>query len=497
MLRAVVFDDEYIVLQGLQAMIDWNAHGIELCGTATNGQEGLELFRHLRPELIFTDIRMPGMDGLQLVETVLQEAPETYCIVFSGFNEFEYVKKAIQLGVRDYLEKPITIQSIEKAIQKSTEYFQTQRDTQTIRQKWQESRLELLEKVSFDLLFNRENAVTRLEAHLEKESEKLQGVTVVSYSHEQPSLPKHVNCVWVPVQNDQERLLVVYHFEALPEDFWEMMDHLSADSVAGIGRTYAEPELAGHSYKEAQKALRTGRLMNAKGNVFFEEISSFPALPPGITEHEERIIMHIRTGNRTELMEQVDQFIAWLRVERLDPELAESQILKLIYLAMQTYRESGAYNRLSELEKQFLPHLEIRQMSAEGKMLDWFRAEMERLADYSLETREKTKHGAIDRARAYIERNLSRDLTLSEVAEHVDMNPAYLSVLFKEQMGESYIKFLTRSRMELAKQLLSKGYKVAEVSEKVGYHTYRHFSEVFKKFTGVPPGQYKDAGTGS
>jgi two-component system response regulator YesN len=102
------------------------------------------------------------------------------------------------------------------------------------------------------------------------------------------------------------------------------------------------------------------------------------------------------------------------------------------------------------------------------------------------------KNEAVERAKRYIEQHFMRDLSLNDVSDHVGLNPTYLSVLFKEVMGESYIKFLTRYRMEHAKELLRKGAKVNDVSEMVGYRTYRHFAEVFKKYTGQTPGQYKE-----
>ncbi len=108
MRKAVIFDDEFIVLKGLERMIDWAEYNVELVGTAADGEEALKIFHEHRPDIVFTDIRMPGKDGLQVIEEILKEAPETQCIVFSGFNEFDYVKKALRLGVVDYLEKPIT-----------------------------------------------------------------------------------------------------------------------------------------------------------------------------------------------------------------------------------------------------------------------------------------------------------------------------------------------------------------------------------------------------
>ncbi|CAM3637481.1 response regulator transcription factor [Marinicrinis lubricantis] len=264
--KAVVFDDEYIVIQGLQMMIDWSSYGIELAGTATDGNSALELFRTVRPDIVFTDIRMPGMDGLQLIEEIAQEAPDTYCVVFSGFNEFEYVKRAIKLGVVDYLEKPISIESVETALGKITAHVQEQREREALKQQ------------------------------LEEAEKKMQALSAV-------------------------------------------------------------------------------RLLESEGD---------------------------------------------------------------------------------------------RNKSDDSKL------------------------APIDKIKTYIEQHFTRDLSLNELADYVGLNPAYVSVLFKETMGESYIKFLTRCRMEYAKRLLQQGAKVNEVSEKVGYHTYRHFSEVFKRYTGKTPGQYKE-----
>lgn len=261
MLKAVVFDDEYIVVEALRTLIDWEGLGVELVGTAGDGIAALEVFRQEKPDIVLTDIRMPGMNGLQLIQEIMRDE-DTCCIVFSGFNEFEYVKAALRLGVIDYLEKPITDASVEQSLLKAIAKIGSQRETKEILKKWEESQREFMEKALLD------------------------------------------------------------------------------------GQALAKEDIPNSS--------------------------------------------------------------------------------------------------------------------------------------------------VVERARAYIVQNVNRDLSLQQVADHVGMNAAYLSVLFKEETGETYIKFLTHYRVELAKILLRKGLKVNEVSERVGYHTYRHFSEVFKKCTGTTPGLYRD-----
>ena len=117
---------------------------------------------------------------------------------------------------------------------------------------------------------------------------------------------------------------------------------------------------------------------------------------------------------------------------------------------------------------------------------------MEMMMELINSSKKSNKHKAVEKAKEYMEKNYHQDITLQEVADLVGMNPNYFSLLFKEEMGLTYIKYLTKCRMEKAKVMLKEGQKISEVSEKVGYLTYRHFSEVFKKYTGMTPGQFKE-----
>ncbi|MCZ8518278.1 MULTISPECIES: response regulator transcription factor [Paenibacillus] len=494
MLKAAVFDDEYIVLQGLQAMIDWTGLGIELAGTASDGLAALSLFREQRPHLIFTDIRMPGMDGLQLIEAVMREAPETYCIVFSGFNEFEYVKRAIDLGVVDYLEKPITIQSIERAIHKVLGRVSEQKERDAMKRIVEESSRELLEKAVLELLLTGEEAEGRWRECFGPHAREVAAVTVLAAASDAFACPDHPAYRCVSIRHGQERLLALFHFLPPGQELWDRLlsESEQAGTAVGCGRTYTRPAEAAESYQEASRALQSARFLGENGMIRFEDLGDRITAPEGLSEREEAVILSLRSGNRAGFMEQAESFLRWIQAGKLDLDVAEHEMLKLIYLAAEESKKNAG-EASSGLWGGFRPHSEFREMAGKWEMAAWFRSQMERIADGSMHAREDTKHASVSRAREYIERNGTRDVTLQEVAEHVGMNPTYFSVLFKEEMGESYIKFLTRYRMELAKSLLLQGLKVQEVSRKVGYHTYRHFSEVFKRYTGVTPGQYKDA----
>jgi two-component system response regulator YesN len=493
MIKAVLFDDEYIVLEALSVLVDWEGLGIELAGTAGDGISALAMFRSIRPEIVLTDIRMPGLDGLQLIEEIMKEDLDTSCIVFSGFNEYEYVKRAIELGVADYVEKPITEDNIERALRKVLGQIDRQTKTLVLEQKWEDSRRELLEKATGDLLQYGYQVATKWEESAGPEAKWVTGVTVLA-AKEDVVLPERVDGLAVRLRVGPEFLHVFFDYGTPFREFWDEVTASSniAESAIGIGRTYESPAGAPESYREAQRALKTLLYLQVKGAIRFEELGGLVTVPEGLTEREEAIILSLRAGSKSGLLDQVDQFVQWTQSEKLDPEIVEREMLKLIYLSLDVAGETAPVEGKPALLQGYMPHIEIRRMAAQGMLAKWFREQMERFADWSIGARENTKHASIERALQYIEKNVSRDVSLLEVASHVGMNANYLSVLFKEVVGETYIKYLTRYRVEMAKVMLRKGMKVQEVSEKVGYLTHRHFSEVFKKYTGVTAGQYKE-----
>ena len=498
MLKAVVFDDEYIVLQGLRSMIDWSQYGIELTAMASDGQTALSLFHEHGPDIVFTDIRMPGLDGLQLIEEIMREAPETVCIVFSGFNEFEYVKRAIKLGVVDYLEKPITIPKIEEALRKALDRIQHQKEVQALKSKWEESRHELLEKATLDLLLNGTECEMKWRESFGSDADLVVGATVLAFTALNHALPLHSSYRVISLLNGSEKLAVVFHYSLPAEELWEQLQSLceqTGESV-GIGQTYAHAGDAAKSYKEALRSLKYGRFLEGKGLTYFADLGENSKLPKGLSEHEESVIFLMRTGDKSGLLQQLDQFIQQVEAENVDRDMLEREILRLVYMGIEVAKESGG-DAVRMQQSAYLPHIELRDMQTREQMTRWLRNQMEMIMDQSLLVRQSLKHTAVEQAVRYMDEHYHCDLTLQEVALHVQMHPAYFSLLFKEEMGITYIKHLTKIRMEQAKGLLREGMLVNEVSEKVGYLHYRHFTEVFKKHTGMTPGQYRDGSKSS
>ncbi|MGG4033744.1 response regulator [Paenibacillus cisolokensis] len=491
MLKAVVFDDEYIVLEGLRSMIDWQRYGIELAGTAGDGLTALQMLRDEAPDIVLTDIRMPGMDGLQLIETAAKELPDTMFLIFSGFNEFEYVKRAIGLGVVDYLDKPITVSKIEDALLKAIERIAKQQEFSALKVKWEASRAQLLEKATLDLLLTGAKAVDQWKEAFGPDAARVVGLTVLAFAEAHPGVPEHPTYRIVDVTNGEERLSVAFHYALPPEFLWERLIEMSnqASSAFGTGKLYLSLSEAPNSYREALRALRYGRFLEENGWTRIEDVEGNEPLPADLSKHEEAVIVSLRTGDREGLSKALDGFEAWVEAQKPDPDQVEQEILKLVYLGRKIAEESG--KNLRKLEA--VGHGQLSAMHSREDMFRWLRKRLDGLLSLTPEPRPAAKHPAIEKALSYLEERYGQDVSLQELAEHVGLNPTYFSLLFKEEVGITYIKHLTRIRMEKAKTMLREGMRVGEVSEKVGYLNYRHFTEIFKKSVGVTPGQYRES----
>lgn len=151
MFRIVLIDDETLVLKGMSIVLKKDPN-IQLVGTASTGREGLDLIYRERPDIVLTDIRMPGMTGLEMIEKAQERFPDIAYIIFSGFNEFKYVQKAIGLGVLDYLEKPVTVQDLKKSLARAEKMVEYKRNYTQMKEQAAQVNKVVIEQLLYKLL---------------------------------------------------------------------------------------------------------------------------------------------------------------------------------------------------------------------------------------------------------------------------------------------------------------------------------------------------------
>ncbi|MHA6480378.1 response regulator [Paenibacillus sp. strain BS8-2] len=492
MLKAVLFDDEHIVLKGLMKLIVWSECGVELVATAQDGISALEAFRLHKPDIVMTDIRMPGIDGLELIRTIREEAPDTACIVFSGYNEYDYVKKAIQLGVIDYLEKPITLDKIREGIAKSVSRIHDRSEMSELKERRKQ---DLLSMATLGLLHRGKEAEASWLAQFGEKAGEVKAVSVLAASRPEFRMVESTAYHAVNVSNGRENLIVLFHFHIDGEE-WKHgladLDHLTV----GSGRIYPSLAEASKSYKEALRALRYGQYLEGMGWIPFDELGDHHTVSPNVSEKEEELLFDLRLGDKINFMSKLDDYLAKFKSSTIDPDVAEIELLKLVLHCAEAAKETGS-NTSELLPPGYAPQRELRDAQTRGEVASWLRLELERIIDWVVGVRQRSKHLAVEKAIRYVNDHYGKDLTQQEVADYIEMNVTYFSLLFKEEMGMSYIKYVTTIRMEKAKELLAEGTSIQMISEKVGYYHARHFAEVFKKYTGLTPGQYRSKGMGT
>lgn len=347
MRRVVVIDDEYIVVAGMTAILDRLNLDFHIVASASNGIDGQEVIRREKPDVVFTDIRMPGLDGLSMIENIKEELPKTVFVVISGYTEFEYARRALQLQVEDYLDKPITMEKVGKCL---TDIGNRERD--------------------------KKNKL------MQEESEAQNGVQLDDMA---------INA------------LIMSDSEALREN----------------------------SRKYLQRLIETCRDFNSVKEGTYRFLC---------------VILEIFAGQKN----QYD-------------------------------------------EKMIIPCTTVMELESKGELEKYMEQVISRIIAVIEADKVSCNHRGITDALQFINDNYDKDIGLTEVAGYVNLAPAYLSILFKENVGTSYVKYLTDIRMKKAKKLLTQGYKVAEISEKVGYNNYRYFCDIFKKHTGVTPNEYRSS----
>lgn len=428
MFSILIVDDEAEIREGL-ASLDWQSIGYEIAGIGAHGLEALAFMEERPVDVMLIDIRMPFMDGIQLLEAVKEKYPFVKVIILSGYDDFDYAKKALRLGATDYLLKPTVIEDLfgifkelhQKMInEKQIEY----RHAILERKEMLLSRM-LRKKFLKELLTGKvsqediEQSAAEAEFILSQESD---------YQVSILSLDRLRN--GVSGASKKEFQLIVFSLDNMLTELWEAKD---------LGYHYVDPETARCYFIRRGSDSQTEML----------QVKKQLGTCMGLWQSTFTISIGVSVTN-----------IAQVQFSCRSAELALAS--------------STAGNQLCIGE---FVDVENRTGTAEPVVQD--------------SPAPKGTHYIIEEARKYIRQNYSKNVTLKKVAEQVHVTPNYLSALFKES-GENFIQYLTALRIEQAKTLLKDPKnKIYEIVEMVGYLDPAYFSATFKKYVGKTPLEYR------
>lgn len=527
----LIVDDEAVFRRGLRSMIASLDPEWDVVGDARNGYEALEMLEKHRPDVVLTDIRMPGMDGLQLQKIAREKFPEQQCVVVSGYEDFTYVQQSMRFGARDYLMKPVEREELSRVLGRLKEElaapaFQHRRRPARLPEEERRSSaadhlaagllrgslrrqdLDVLKRIGIDLSEPYFNAMI---LNLDRDSVererfwrtdpslfqlyirqfvqemidyRLRGF---SFAYADTKVVALVNMA--DPREGRRRLLET------AESIRMQIKALSGFSVTiGVGRPVQGFESLPASFREAEIALMY-RLV-AGGDKIIDYADAVP-------EHDvhtgqpkwswDSLQRTINEGRLEEIGERVAQAVGELCRKAQTPELVHRHICKLIIHYHEVTEEMNATKEwLGEKDIRTLLN-EICSISSRGELIEACRDLFGRLAAVF-----RSGKGALDRdpvalALQYMEKHFRGPITLKEVADKVYLNPTYFSGLFRQRTGQTFIERLVALRVEDAKRLLAlTDEKMAVIAEKTGFANLRHFNRVFKSETGLTPKAYRE-----
>lgn len=527
MIRVMIVDDEKIVIDSLKFIIEKNFDNIEIVAIARSGREAIEKIEYIVPDIIFMDIRMPGINGIEAIREIKKRHKSIIFIVLTAFDQFEFAKEAIKLGVFEYLLKPVSRIKVVEVIGKAIETIKSEREKRKVE-------LELKEKLEtvlpilehgfiYSMILFEDNYKELLNYKELFDIEENGGyVMTVEFGEEEngtlenkigysvrsqgfyPFFRDTVNilkkCIVGPVMLNRVVIFTPYDCDAdeftsrleavsfAEKLFQKLSERLNCGLKIGLGRAYVGFESLSNSYEESLEALRS---LTTIGVMHYMDMPNGLNRSQGYPLHKEKyLIQKVSAGDSLESIEALNYIFDWLIREYSDQTLKiKNKLLEIIFLVYRIAWEIGMDEDAKEgffLEKM----LSIKDMS---ELRVWCRKRVEYVAQQIRSNRENRAGTLTKKAKEYIDENYAKSITLEDVSREINVSPQYFSKLFKEETGKNFIDYLTGIRISAAKKLLSQGnLSIKEICYHIGYSDPNYFSRIFKKTVGVTPTEYKE-----
>ncbi len=532
LIKVFITEDESVVREGLRDIIPWEKHGFEFVGDAPDGEMALPLIRKLKPDVLITDIKMPFMDGLALSSIVSREFPEMKIIILSGYSDFEYARKAIELNVDQYLLKPITKAAMIKALDTTRQRIEEEQEQKDYLHRY-EQEIKKFESFSrrafFEKLVEGSLSIEQIyqqadELNLNINSDGYNFVIFTVQSQNGTAYSESAATVLDGLLNYFLRYpdYVLFRcnllsYAVLVMGGSENIDELTKRSVeiiktrcesaqgdldwfAAVGNPTSRLSGLPQCYSETNHVLAYRHIM--PGRHIFEadmlknertgdNANTFDALDPQkIDPMVIRNFVQSGTANETEAF--VDEYLTNLCG-------AQNSILFKHYIVMSA--RINAELVLQEMgcsKEEYVSQIPSPELDMPAEELrDYFIKVLRAAVDMRDVETQRQNSNIIDVAIKYIDKNYAdENISLNSVAQAINISANYLSALFSQKMGVSFVEYLTQKRMARAKQLLRQtGKRSGEIAYEVGYKDPRYFSFVFKKTQGCTPRSYRTGET--
>lgn len=534
MWKIAIIDDERQVLQGMKRAIPWEQLGAEWVGEALNGEDGLDVVRKTEPDIVITDIYMPSMNGIDMIEQLRKDGYDGKVIIFSGYSDFEHARQALRCNVSDYVSKPISVPTLKTILSKVIGELALEEEKRQ-RQGEMEQKLSLYEPFiekewvrsavvgTLDSSYRDTGRLPRPYRYWSACSHAAVGIDLVRDVRASEFTLSDWNLFRFAISNiacevfrkmfgDIEytelhgtRAVLIVH--PRPEDDAVQLENklLSLgikliDAVksylklvirVGIGGVKQQWLRIPDSTEEAFRAidLRSGRLDPAYYLYTCKEEDSERQGTSSLfsVKFYVELAAAIKASQEDEAKRLVADYMSRLEQRKaVTPE--HVQVLASELWGVFTYCLYEAGVLLDDLVPGEQVTKELVGLTGPEQLSEWLSAKISLICS-SRQWRGNSKHRqVVDFMTQYIHEHYAEEVTLAELSEKIYISRNHLSIIFKNITGETFNNYLTRVRIEKARELLlERNMLVYEVAERVGYKNVPYFSTLFKKITGLNP----------
>lgn len=507
MKRVLIVDDESIVRVALRSLVDWQAYGYEVVRDCMGGQQALEYIRGNPVELLITDMKMPGMDGLELIERLGEEGRLPVTVVLSGYNEFELVREAFRLGVYDYMLKgDLNAHVLCELLEKVNQRYFKDRGLVPPGMGPDKTGLTADGRYGIDLPKDGRYGIVLFEVA----DYKRQSVRFAENVEEEMAKPMLELARQIPRMASRAGIIKVYPSRFLlyyrvtdpvqyPSAITSLVrqiqkvwrDYMNLETQAGISDIVEYGDIS-HALDQDIRLLKWSALAGEYGLCTAWDYEQRLAVMDEKKQRCQAFLTALFSGDKVAAAREKEKLLAPVNAMEIR-EAAEECLHILCQLADQFHLCENDFSALMPERVNY--YEKVGRLSQVRELELWMNNYFRWVSDYLENCREDPQENVILRARRFIADNYaSPEMTLRSAADYVGLNEKYFSTKFTKETGMTFSAYLTSVRLEKAKRLMeSTDLKMYEISDRVGYHNVEHFNRMFKKAYGASPGDYKKA----
>ncbi|MCX7711721.1 MAG: response regulator [Clostridia bacterium] len=539
LLKVLIVDDDSIARTNIKTMLDWGKNGFEICGEAANGSSAVQCIDNDPPHIVITDMSMPVMDGVALIEYLEKNHPEIKAIALSGYDDFAYVRQSMKKGAVDYILKHTLDAGVLLSALKAAEGLILRNQQENARKSMLQEQLTESREVV------KQNFIRQLvQGAVNEKSEIEQKITSLSLDMDTRNLAlvvaeiddfhfiqekfsvKETNKLISSIMDISTEVLkdsgkaiishleggkfvIIFSFGNMRSDLFiynlivtavdrikiSIKRYLNITACFSLSKIFNDISEISACYKEAELALQD-RFFSGKDKIIKE-----PSQVHIQNEYfnldindEKNIITALKAIDLRKLNECVDMIFTKIIDRKASYKSIQMICAELINIINRVARESGIDVKMVYSDNE-IPYEAMKKFETIAEVKQWILDVYEKLIRYielskiNPDYTEPTK-----KAIAFIQKNYAKNISLNETAEFIGVNSSYLSRVFKEDCGKGFVEYLNMVRVEHAKRLIEKGrIKLKDVVREVGFNSYTYFFKVFKDSLNMTPLEYEES----